>query len=323
MRLNELQHVCNDIHSQLNSTTVRGRLVPTTLDQAASFVHQVHARGEFMSVCGSCHAMGGQQFAANGSAGHARLNRALDLDERGLMRVEAGITWPDVIRDYLVARATPDPRGASARSRPAPIDSRSAAPSREHSRPLPHRSPFIDDIESLDVVTGDGEVVTCSRTEHPELFRHVIGGYGLFGVVVAATLRLVPRQQVERVVRLLDIEQLIDTFEGRIAEGYLYGDFQFATDPTITAFCAPECSRAIADGYAATDSAGAAPALAGRLEPPAGAGASGQGQAFEEFCAFLSRDFGTALLERHAPAQPVPGELSRRARSAPGHECLR
>jgi FAD/FMN-containing dehydrogenase len=63
-----------------------------------------------------------------------------------------------------------------------------------------------------------------------------VGGYGLFGVVVGATLRLVPRVQVERVVSMLEIEALIETLEQRILEGYLYGDFQFATDPTHSGF---------------------------------------------------------------------------------------
>ena len=46
----------------------------------------------------------------------------------------------------------------------------------------------------------------CSRTEHADLFRHVVGGYGLFGVVTAVTLRLVPRVKVERCVARLDID---------------------------------------------------------------------------------------------------------------------
>jgi FAD/FMN-containing dehydrogenase len=94
----------------------------------------------------------------------------------------------------------------------------------------------MSDLESLEVVTGDGDVVTCSRTERRELFRHVVGGYGLFGVVTAATLRLVPRQQVKRVVTLLDIDQLLEVLDRRVAEGCLYGDFQFATDPNDVGF---------------------------------------------------------------------------------------
>ncbi|TGV76013.1 FAD-binding oxidoreductase, partial [Mesorhizobium sp. M2D.F.Ca.ET.145.01.1.1] len=34
-------------------------------------------------------------------------------------------------------------------------------------------------------------VTTCSPADNSELFRHVVGGYGLFGVVVEATLDIV------------------------------------------------------------------------------------------------------------------------------------
>jgi FAD/FMN-containing dehydrogenase len=59
----------------------------------------------------------------------------------------------------------------------------------------------------------------------------VIGGYGLFGVVVTVRLRLAVRRKVERVVQMLDIEDLTLAFEQRMADGFLYGDFQFAIDP--------------------------------------------------------------------------------------------
>ncbi len=124
-------------------------------------------------------------------------------------------------------------------------------------------APFVEDIESLEVVTSDGDVVTCSRTHQPELFRHVIGGYGLFGVVTAATLRLVPRQQVERVVTMMDVDELVDALDQRIRDGHTYGDFQFATDPQSRGFL-PH-GRAVVlspDGSGAARSAGSAAPLA-------------------------------------------------------------
>jgi len=183
--------------------------------------------------------MGGQQFLSGSTLlDMRRLNRVRKLDDdRGLLDVEAGITWPDVIRGYLVR-----PYGVRSvwgiRQKQTGADRLTiggAVAANIHGRCLAAR-PFIDDIESLEVVTSDGKLVTCSRTQRPELFRHVIGGYGLFGVVVAATLRLVPRVQVERIVTMLEIEALIDTLERRIAHGYTYGDFQFATDPTQPGF---------------------------------------------------------------------------------------
>src|SRR5207253_2628922 len=65
---------------------------------------------------------------------------------------------------------------------------------------------------------------------NPDLFRLAIGGYGLFGLVYSVTLRLGRRCKVERVVRLSRIRELLSAFEERIAEGCLYGDFQYACD---------------------------------------------------------------------------------------------
>ena len=45
------------------------------------------------------------------------------------------------------------------------------------------------------------------------------------------TLRLVPRRKVERVVEVRSIDGLLAAFDERIRSGFLYGDFQFATDP--------------------------------------------------------------------------------------------
>lgn len=47
-------------------------------------------------------------------------------------------------------------------------------------------------VESLRLMTGDGRVLDCSRTDHAELFRATIGGMGLTGVITDATFRLMP-----------------------------------------------------------------------------------------------------------------------------------
>jgi len=52
----------------------------------------------------------------------------------------------------------------------------------------------------------------------------------LFGPIVSARLRLARRHKVQRIVEVIDIEQLPTMFERRIADGYQYGDFQFATE---------------------------------------------------------------------------------------------
>ncbi|MGI8436186.1 MAG: hypothetical protein ACR2NX_04685, partial [Chthoniobacterales bacterium] len=63
-------------------------------------------------------------------------------------------------------------------------------------------------MEAFTLVDPNAEVRRCSRTENAELFRLVIGGYGLFGIIADVSLRLMPRVKVERRVELLSLEEL-------------------------------------------------------------------------------------------------------------------
>jgi FAD/FMN-containing dehydrogenase len=90
---------------------------------------------------------------------------------------------------------------------------------------------MVADVESFVLINAEGNELRCSRTENADLFRLVIGGYGLFGVVAAVELRLIPRKKLERVVAVRDVKGLMAAFQNRIASGFLYGDFQFSIDP--------------------------------------------------------------------------------------------
>ncbi len=95
-----------------------------------------------------------------------------------------------------------------------------------------------------------GEAHTCSRGENGELFRLAIGGYGLFGVITGVTLRLVRRQKLRRVVKVIEVRDLIAAVEGRTAEGFLYGDCQYSTDIDAESPGHPgvfSCYRPVAD----------------------------------------------------------------------------
>jgi cytokinin dehydrogenase len=67
--------------------------------------------------------------------------------------------------------------------------------------PMPHGA-MIDNVRELRVVTGEGDLVTCSPTRRRRLFRAVLGGLGQCGVIVRATLRMVPAPAMALVVRL-------------------------------------------------------------------------------------------------------------------------
>src|SRR5205085_3793146 len=60
----------------------------------------------------------------------------------------------------------------------------------QHSKP-----PIASTVDSFRLMKADGEVVRCSRAENAELFSLVLGGYGLFGVILDVDLRVVPNER--------------------------------------------------------------------------------------------------------------------------------
>ncbi|TYH30843.1 hypothetical protein ES288_A01G126900v1 [Gossypium darwinii] len=55
-----------------------------------------------------------------------------------------------------------------------------------------NHGPQISNVYELDVVTGKGEVLTCSEDENTELFHAVLGGLGQFGIITRARISLEP-----------------------------------------------------------------------------------------------------------------------------------
>jgi len=254
----------NDVHSQLNRTRVSEILRPESVGELRDLVRRAGQHGDAISVAGGRHAMGGQQFATDSINVDVRgLARVLSFDrERGLLEVEAGIEWPELIHHYLDAQKDSDrPWGIAQKQTGADrftIGGTLAA--NAHGRVLTRR-PFVADVESFVLMDANGELLSCSRTENPELFRLVAGGYGMFGIVTSATLRMVPRRKVRRVVEVIDAEDLMAGFERRIAEGFEWGDFQFSTDDRSDDFL----RRGVFSCYQAVDPATPMPEVQKRL----------------------------------------------------------
>jgi FAD/FMN-containing dehydrogenase len=248
--------VVNDLHSQLNATRVEAIVTPRSVSELAATVTRARRDGQSVSIAGGRHAMGGQQFGEASVLVDTRaLDRVLAFDpERGLLTVEGGILWPAVLeyldraqRDSCTNPEDPrDPRPVhNARNQRWGIIQKQTGADRlslggalacnAHGRGLALK-PIVDQVESFDLLDAAGVVRICSRDENPELFRLAIGGYGLFGVITGVQLRLRQRVKVERVVTLADTVDIVERFEQRIRDGYLYGDFQFATDDTRDSF---------------------------------------------------------------------------------------
>jgi FAD/FMN-containing dehydrogenase len=223
----------NDVHSQLNHTRVRELLTPRTRDELAEIVRSAVRKGVPISVSGCRHSMGGQQFATDSICIDTRsLERVISFDqERGLIEAEAGIQWPKLIRTYLDAQGNSAKQWGIAQKQTGAdrFTLGGSLSSNVHGRGLAMK-PLISNVESFTLINADGKSIRCSREENNELFRLAIGGYGLFGLIDTVTLRLVPRQKLRRVVEIISASNLPKRFEERIAQSFLYGDFQFSVD---------------------------------------------------------------------------------------------
>lgn len=66
-----------------------------------------------------------------------------------------------------------------------------------------NHGPQISNVYELDVVTGKGELVTCSEDLNSELFHAVLGGLGQFGIITRARIALEPAPHRVRWIRVL------------------------------------------------------------------------------------------------------------------------
>ena len=231
----QAQSVLNDVHSQLNATTVARIERPESMHDVQEIVRRARKEGTHISVAGGRHAMGGQQFSPGSThIDTTALNRVLGTNpEKGLLHIEAGADWP------MIIAASHEMDGCwGIRQKQTGVDAVSLAGSisaNAHGRGL-LMQPMGDDIEDLTLVDARGEVQVCSRTQNAALFSLVIGGYGMFGIITSATLRLAPRQRVKRVVDIIDLDDAMHAVFRRAEEGCLFGDFQFVIDAQDESF---------------------------------------------------------------------------------------
>ncbi|XP_020225644.1 cytokinin dehydrogenase 3 [Cajanus cajan] len=113
--------------------------------------------------------------------------------------------------------------------------------------------PQISNVHELDVVTGKGDLVTCSAENNSELFYSVLGGLGQFGIITRARIALGPAPTRVKRLHLFyndfsafsgDQEHLI-SFNGRNetnAADYIEGFLMLNQSPLELSFY-PESDR--------------------------------------------------------------------------------
>jgi len=223
----------NDVHTELNSTIVDRIVYPNSIDGVYETIRSARREGKVICIAGARHAMGAQQFATGGILiDTTAMSRVINFNpEKGTIEVESGIQWPLIIGYLLNTQEGRSNQWGIAQKQTADwLSIGGSLGSNVHGQGL-RMKPFIQDVESFVMIDAYGNEQRCSRQENTELFRLAIGGYGLFGIIYSVTMRLVPRQKVERVAEIIGVENLMQAYEKRIADGFTYGTFLYNANP--------------------------------------------------------------------------------------------
>jgi FAD/FMN-containing dehydrogenase len=149
-----------------------------------------------ISISGARHTMGGHTIYPGGIVIDMLPFNRMALDEtRNILHVQAGARWFEVLkflnahgRSVFVMQSNDD----------FSVGGSLSVNCHGWQFGMP---PIASTIESFRLMLPDGKIVKCSRTENPELFSLVLGGYGLFGIILDADLHVVPnaRYKIERI----------------------------------------------------------------------------------------------------------------------------
>lgn len=141
-----------------------------------------------------------------------RLDKMLSFDPAtGLLEAEAGVTLSEILDAFA-------PRGWFLPVTPGTkfVSLGGAIASDVHGKNHHQAGCFGRHVQRLDLLTADGSVLRCSKTEHPEVFAATCGGHGLTGVVLRAALRLVPMASAhirQETVKTANLQGIMDAFE--------------------------------------------------------------------------------------------------------------
>ncbi|MFI8461105.1 FAD-binding protein [Kitasatospora sp. NPDC085464] len=143
------------------------------------------------------HSNYGQAGAAGGIAINARsLNRIHTITPTNAT-VDAGVTWAQLTDATLAQGLTPPCLTDYLHLSIGGTISIGGIGSTVHKYGLQ-----ADTVESIDIVTGTGRILTATPTKNTELFHTALAGAGQVGIITRATLKLIPAPQNARVFTL-------------------------------------------------------------------------------------------------------------------------
>jgi FAD/FMN-containing dehydrogenase len=217
----QLSGFSNDA-SHLNKTAVYGIVHAAnedTIRQALEFARQNNLK---VTCAGQQHSMGGQTFTHGGLVLDLRDFNRIQLDkEQKTVNIQSGARWWQLQRLL-------DREGLSVKAMQSiNIFSVGGSLSVNGHGIDPVPGPVAPTVRRLRLMLSNGEIVEASPSENVDLFRHVLGGYGLFGVILDVDLDLVSNEMYARQTVYMDYKDYPAYYranvEGNNGVGLVFG----------------------------------------------------------------------------------------------------
>lgn len=172
---------------RLISGRAEGVITPRTADDIVLAIREANAEGMTLTPAATRASCGGQSLPAGGFALDMKaLNGVGPVDVDALtVECESGATLRSIADATLRHGLLPNVLSFNLDITIGGVLSAGGFGANCH-----RLAPMVANVEALDVVTGAGQRVRCSRTQEPVLFDAVLGGLGRCAVIVGATLRL-------------------------------------------------------------------------------------------------------------------------------------
>ena len=185
--------------SHLNKTPVFGIAQPADEEAVRNALQFARDNRLKISPFGMQHSMGGQTFTPGGLLLDLRALHRITLDlKQKTVRAQAGARWWQ-IQNLL------DQAGLAVKSMQSiNIFSLGGSLSVNAHGIDPAPGPVAPTVRALRLMLSTGEVVRATPVENAELFRHALGGYGLFGVILDAELDVVDNAVYRRDTLYMD-----------------------------------------------------------------------------------------------------------------------
>lgn len=175
--------VINDA-SCLNKTSVHGIISVRNTDDIKNALIFAQKNKLKVSIAGVKHSMGGHAFSKGALILDMTKFNKMTLDEKNkILHVESGATWHD-IQNLL------HPKFAVKAMQSTDIFTVGGSISVNAHGMDHHAGAVGGTIRSMRVMLPDGSIKVVSKTQNSDLFNLVIGGYGLFGIVLDADIEV-------------------------------------------------------------------------------------------------------------------------------------